>query len=110
MLGKALFTSKNECWETPGELFRELDKEFDFTLDVCASEKNAKCRAFFTKEQDGLLQEWTGRCWCNPPYGRGILRWVEKAHNAVRGGGASGTCRNATASQNRHSMVPRLHI
>lgn len=109
MLGKALFTSEKEYWETPGELFRELDKEFDFTLDVCASEKNAKCRAFFTKEQDGLLQEWTGRCWCNPPYGRGILRWVEKAHNAVRGG-ASGTCRNATASQNRHSMVPRLHI
>ena len=88
MLGKALFTSEKEHWETPGELFQELDKEFAFTLDVCASEQNAKCRAFFTKEQDGLQQEWTGRCWCNPPYGRDILRWVEKAHNAVRGGQA----------------------
>ena len=28
---------------------------------------------------DGLKQEWTGVCWCNPPYGRQIGKWVEKA-------------------------------
>lgn len=41
--------------------------------------ENAKCKRFFTPEMDGLKQEWTGVCWCNPPYGRQIGKWVEKA-------------------------------
>lgn len=48
-------------------------------LDVCALPENAKCKRFFTPEMDGLKQEWTGVCWCNPPYGRQIGKWVEKA-------------------------------
>ena len=36
-------------------------------------------QAFFTLEMDGLKQEWTGVCWCNPPYGRQVGKWVEKA-------------------------------
>lgn len=46
---------------------------------VCALPENAKCEKFFTPEMDGLKQEWTGVCWCNPPYGRQIGKWVEKA-------------------------------
>ena len=79
MINDALYSSKSEEWATPQSFFDELDKEFQFTLDPCATPENAKCKRFFTPEIDGLKQEWTGVCWCNPPYGRQIGKWVEKA-------------------------------
>lgn len=66
-------------WATPQDLFDELDQEFGFTLDVCATSENAKCATFFTKEQNGLIQNWGGVCWMNPPYGRVINDWMKKA-------------------------------
>lgn len=75
-----MFSSKTDLWETPQEFFDELDAEFHFNLDVCATPENAKCAAYYTPEMDGLNQPWYGRCWCNPPYGRGIGKWIEKAH------------------------------
>lgn len=42
-MNKALFSSASDEWETPQALFDELNKEFHFTLDVCATEKNRKC-------------------------------------------------------------------
>lgn len=73
------FSSRSDMWETPQDLFDVLDAKFHFETDVCAVAENAKCKRFFTPQQDGLKQEWTGVCWCNPPYGRGIGKWVEKA-------------------------------
>ena len=73
------FSSKTYEWETPNELFRELDREFHFTLDVCATRDNAKCELFFSKEIDGLKQQWGKRNFMNPPYGREIGKWVKKA-------------------------------
>lgn len=69
-------------WETPQELFDKLDAIHHFTLDVCALPENAKCEKYFTPDDDGLSQEWRGVCWCNPPYGREIGKWVEKAYIA----------------------------
>jgi len=66
-------------WATPQDLFDELNQEFGFTLDVCATSENAKCATFFTKEQNGLIQNWGGVCWMNPPYGRVINDWMKKA-------------------------------
>jgi len=60
MLTKGLFSSSTDNWATPQSLFAELDKTFHFTLDVCASKENAKCTKFYTKEQDGLKQDWGG--------------------------------------------------
>lgn len=74
-----MFSSKTDLWSTPQAFFDELDREFHFTLDVCALPENAKCPRYFTPEEDGLKQEWTGVCWCNPPYGRELPKWVEKA-------------------------------
>lgn len=62
--------------------FDQLNEEFHFTVDVCAIPENAKCEKFFTPEINGLKQEWEGVCWCNPPYGREIGKWVEKAYIA----------------------------
>lgn len=76
---EAMFSSKTDLWETPQDFFDELDQEFHFQTDVCALPENAKCKNFYTPEQDGLAQEWSGSCWCNPPYGRQIAKWVRKA-------------------------------
>lgn len=81
-----MFSSKTDLWETPQELFDQMDAEFHFNLDVCALPENAKCAAYYTPEQDGLKQPWYGRCWCNPPYGRNIGEWVRRAHLAACAG------------------------
>lgn len=73
------FPSASSEWTTPQPLFDSLDKIFHFETDVCATAANAKCARFYTAEDDGLAQEWRGVCWCNPPYGKGLGRWIEKA-------------------------------
>lgn len=67
---------------TPPEVFKSLDERFGFTVDVAAQPHNAKLQRFYTPEQDGLAQDWTGeRVWCNPPYSD-IEPWLEKAWNS----------------------------
>lgn len=86
---EALFSSATDMWETPEEFFKALDAEFHFDVDVCAVKENAKCKKFFSPEQDGLSQEWRGVCWCNPPYGRKIGEWVRRAYLAAKTGNAT---------------------
>ncbi len=80
------FSSRTDLWETPQDLFDELDREFHFTLDVCAIAENAKCAAFYSPAEDGLAQPWSGVCWMNPPYGRRISLWVAKAWRSAEEG------------------------
>ena len=80
------YKSLTSLWETPANLFKKLDDEFHFTLDVCALKENAKCKLFFSPEDDGLKQPWVGACWMNPPYGREIGKWMEKAFNEAEKG------------------------
>jgi phage N-6-adenine-methyltransferase len=88
VINTGLFTSNTDLWATPQDFFDKLNAEFGFTLDVCATPENAKCPDYYTKEQDGLAQKWTGRVWCNPPYGRQISTWIEKGYNTVQNGDA----------------------
>lgn len=81
-----MMSSATPEWATPRDLFDEYDAEFGFVTDVCAVPENAKCRRYFTPEQDGLAQEWTGACWMNPPYGRGIGAWIRKAWESAQAG------------------------
>lgn len=75
-----MFSSATDEWATPQDLFDKLDAEFHFNLDPCANEDNHKCATYFTKEQNGLIQNWGGYCvFCNPPYGRETEKWVRKA-------------------------------
>lgn len=74
-------------WTTPQDFFDELDKEFHFTLDPCALPETAKCKAFFTPDDDGLKQSWAGqRVFCNPPYGREVGKWVKKCYDESMNG------------------------
>lgn len=71
----------NYNWDTPNDLYEKLNAEFHFTLDPCSTEKNHKTELWFSKEQDGLQQNWGGqRVFCNPPYGRQVGKWVKKAY------------------------------
>ena len=83
-----LFTSATDEWPTPQSFFAQMDLEFGpFDLDVCATPQNTKCAQFFTREQNGLAQEWAPRrCWMNPPYGRTIGDWMRKALEESRRG------------------------
>ncbi|MCR6086841.1 phage N-6-adenine-methyltransferase [Staphylococcus aureus] len=75
------YSSKSNEWSTPQKLFDELDKEFNFTLDPCSTHENAKCSKHFTIEENGLEQDWSKDIvFMNPPYGRGIRHWIEKAY------------------------------
>ena len=101
MINQGMFTSRTCEWETPQALFDALDARYHFDTDVCARAENAKCKRFFSPEEDGLAQEWQGVCWMNPPYGREIGKWVRKAYEtSLRGGVRSyAYCRRA---QTRH--------
>lgn len=86
-MNKVHFSSKSKEWETPQELFDEIDKEFNFTLDPCATHNNAKCDKYYTKENNGLAQDWSkGVVFVNPPYGYDIKHWVRKSsEEALKG-------------------------
>lgn len=81
-INAGMMSSNSDMWETPQDFFEKLNKEFNFDLDVCATADNKKCDRYFSPEQDGLQQEWTGMCFMNPPYGRKIGVWIKKAYES----------------------------
>ena len=82
-----LLSSKKMDWATPQDFFDKLNEEFYFTLDPCADENNHKCEKYYTEEQDGLKQDWSGETvFCNPPYGRDVPKWVKKCFDETHSG------------------------
>ena len=81
-----MFSSKTGEWATPQEFFNKLDWRFGpFDLDPCAGPHNTKCANFYTEAENGLSKSWTGfTSFINPPYGRGIDKWIEKAYRETR--------------------------
>ncbi|WP_424579301.1 MULTISPECIES: DNA N-6-adenine-methyltransferase [Bradyrhizobium] len=68
-ISSALYSNRTDEWPTPRSCFNELNAEFKFTLDPCASEANTTCATFFTKKDNGLIQDLENhRVFCNPPY------------------------------------------
>jgi phage N-6-adenine-methyltransferase len=86
MITTGLMSSLTDQWSTPQALFDELNNEFGFTLDACASDWNHKVANYYDKAQDALAQSWTGVVWMNPPYGRTIKAWMKKAYESWQGG------------------------
>lgn len=87
MISRALLSSGTDEWPTPLPFFRTVVHEFgEFDLDPCANAENAKAAKFYTREQNGLAQEWTGKVWMNPPYGKGIGEWMAKARESAAKG------------------------
>jgi phage N-6-adenine-methyltransferase len=102
VVDKALFSSNSQEWKTPQDFFDKLNEEWKFNLDPCATPENAKCDLFYTVKNDGLKLPWyafpaqqtiksewvPGRVFVNPPYGREVGQWVEKAVTEVQNGNA----------------------
>ena len=94
-------------WYTPPEIFQALGCEFD--LDPC--HPNAKtyvpCKKYYTKEHDGLLKEWYGKVWMNPPFGgrNGYFPWVEKF---IKHGNGIGLFTSLTSSEGFQKYIPKM--
>ena len=87
MMSPALYSSATDEWPTPRAFFARLDRRYHFTLDPCATPENATCPTYFTKEDDGLKQDWGAhRVFCNPPYGRTVGPWARKCVEASQRG------------------------
>lgn len=83
MVNSVVFRSSSVEWSTPQGFFDLLNKEFNFTLDACASSSNHKCVKYYTLLDDGLSQDWSNETvWLNPPYGRGVGKWLEKLYKS----------------------------
>jgi phage N-6-adenine-methyltransferase len=72
-------------WSTPRAFYQALDAEFHFALDACADKGNAKCAVFYTGDK-GLQEPWLSPTFMNPPYGRKIGKWIERAYEQSRQG------------------------
>lgn len=65
--------------EYPPDFFNCINQEFRFNLDPCSTSENHKCEEYYTAEDDGLKQDWSGKTvFVNPPYSK-IGEWVKKA-------------------------------
>jgi phage N-6-adenine-methyltransferase len=81
---KALFSANRSDWGTPDYIFRPIDNIFNFDLDVCADATNAKCKRYYTVEDDGLSKPWDAKnAWCNPPYGKIVDDWLLKGYTSM---------------------------
>lgn len=100
-----LFSKESDEWATPWPLFNWLNSSFQFTLDPCATAETAKCEKFYTQQEDGLVQPWTGeRVFMNPPYSA-ALKWMGEGMARVAVRGYSGMPNSST---NRYSLVSEL--
>ena len=108
-MNDSLFSSNTVEWETPQDFFDKLNEEFHFTLDPCSTDENAKCEKHFTKQNDGLSQDWGSETvFCNPPYGRGMEKWIQKcAIHSISGGGYSG---DADSGEDGYKSISSVHI
>lgn len=79
--------SNKDDWCTPKDLFKRLDKEYHFTLDPCSTHENALCEKHYTKDENGLSQDWSGEVvFMNPPYGTDTGKWIKKGYEeSLRG-------------------------
>ena len=100
-------------WSTPQDLFDTLNEEFNFSLDVCATDENAKCPWYIT--EDALSKSWSARwaqnVWMNPPYDRSIGKWVEKAYIESKSNQAIIVCLLPVKTDTRwwHDFVMKSH-
>lgn len=70
------FSSKKLDWQTPDEIYFELNSKYRFDFDPCPVNPSF----------DGLSVEWGQSNFVNPPYGRELPKWVEKGFEEAKKG------------------------
>ena len=69
---------RQDEWYTPKKIIDLFGK---FDLDVASPIGGVNyipAKNYYTKADNGLIQDWYGTVWCNPPYGRDTYRWLDK--------------------------------
>lgn len=77
---KNTYITFNTNERTPKGLYKVLNAEFNFDYDPCPLNLNPKI--------NGLEINWGRRCYVNPPYGKTIKAWLEKALFEINAGRA----------------------
>lgn len=76
MKNKNTFKTLNIHEKTPKKFYEVLDEEFHFDMDPCPHNSLV----------NRLAISWGKRCYINPPYGKGIRDWLEKAIKEIKEG------------------------
>ncbi len=79
--------NRNPDFRTPRNFIRWLIENKigrDLSMDAAADKSNAVVEYYYDEETNGLTSPWFGVVWCNPPYGREISQWVEKAAKEIQ--------------------------
>ena len=103
---EVMFSSKTDLWETPQDFFEKLDREFGFELDVCALPENAKCKAFYTPDDDGLSNPWRGGM-VQSSLWKGDIRMGQERLRGIQER-LQRLCSHAASCQDRHKVVVGL--
>jgi hypothetical protein len=76
--------STKDEWLTPPQIIKALG---EFDLDPCAPINRPwpTAKNHYTILDDGLMREWFGRVWMNPPYGKALVNWLNRL--ALHGNG-----------------------
>ena len=71
--------NKKDNWETPPDLFQKACDYFAVSplLDVCATEKNTKCKYYYSERS--LERPYEVDFFCNPPYSQ-VKKWIKKCY------------------------------
>jgi ParB family chromosome partitioning protein len=89
----ATVSSEMNEWYTPKKYVdaaRQVFGEIDLDPASCViANKVIKAKRYFTQEEDGLKQEWSGRVWLNPPYGNVGPEFIAKLINSYESGKVS---------------------
>lgn len=95
-------------WATPQDFFDKLNEEFHFDLDPCATAENAKCAKYYTKEINGLEQNWGAQSVLqptlrqrNPQMGKEGLRGIVQTKHFSS---------NAYPCAYRHTIFSRIYL
>jgi len=88
VISSDLDDDQKNSWSTDPVIFNAMDKEFNFSLDAAANDKNHKVPNYLTKEDNSLNVDWHQNIldyeqandsnkfsvWLNPPYGKGFIK------------------------------------
>jgi phage N-6-adenine-methyltransferase len=80
----ACHSSVSVEWYTPPEIIKAVLELYDgwITTDPAArmhNDPNLPARIYYTKAENGLNQDWHGKTYLNPEYGKTVLEWMNKA-------------------------------
>jgi phage N-6-adenine-methyltransferase len=96
-------TSSDDTWTTPRNFYDRLNEEFSFSLDAAAMKSSALCDNWFGPDHDdpnltdAFVMDWSQytpskTVWLNPPYGRSIKNWLNKANYEATKRGLTVVC------------------